>query len=61
MSQSRRLETCRCGPAGLGRGRGTQGAKAMFTGIITDIGTIAELEDRGDLRARIRAAAAELM
>ena len=26
----------------------------MFTGIITDIGTIAELEDRGDLRARIR-------
>ena len=26
----------------------------MFTGIITDIGTIAELEMRGDLRARIR-------
>ncbi len=25
----------------------------MFTGIITDIGTIAELEQRGDLRARI--------
>ena len=26
----------------------------MFTGIITDIGHIAALEDRGDLRARIR-------
>ncbi len=26
----------------------------MFTGIITDIGTIEALEDRGDLRARIR-------
>lgn len=26
----------------------------MFTGIITDIGTIDELEHRGDLRARIR-------
>lgn len=26
----------------------------MFTGIVTDIGVIAELEDRGDLRARIR-------
>lgn len=26
----------------------------MFTGIITDIGEIAELEQRGDLRARIR-------
>lgn len=25
----------------------------MFTGIITDIGTVAELEKRGDLRARI--------
>ncbi|MGB1179285.1 MAG: riboflavin synthase, partial [Lentibacter algarum] len=25
----------------------------MFTGIITDIGTILELEQRGDLRARI--------
>ena len=25
----------------------------MFTGIITDIGTVAELEQRGDLRARI--------
>ena len=25
----------------------------MFTGIITDIGTILELEKRGDLRARI--------
>lgn len=25
----------------------------MFTGIVTDIGTIAELEQRGDLRARI--------
>ncbi len=26
----------------------------MFTGIITDIGTIEQIEDRGDLRARIR-------
>jgi len=26
----------------------------MFTGIITDIGTIAHVEQRGDLRARIR-------
>lgn len=26
----------------------------MFTGIITDIGTIAKLEQKGDLRARIR-------
>ena len=26
----------------------------MFTGIITDIGTVAELEHQGDLRARIR-------
>jgi len=26
----------------------------MFTGIITDIGTIADLENRGDLRARIK-------
>lgn len=25
----------------------------MFTGIITDVGTVAELEQRGDLRARI--------
>ncbi|MEM6408396.1 MAG: riboflavin synthase, partial [Pseudomonadota bacterium] len=25
----------------------------MFTGIITDIGRISELEQRGDLRARI--------
>ncbi len=28
----------------------------MFTGIITDIGTIAELEQQGDLRARINTA-----
>jgi riboflavin synthase len=28
----------------------------VFTGIITDIGTIEALEDRGDLRARIRSA-----
>ena len=28
----------------------------MFTGIITDIGTIADLEQRGDLRARIACA-----
>jgi len=26
----------------------------MFTGIVTDIGTVVELEQRGDLRARIR-------
>ncbi len=26
----------------------------MFTGIITDVGTVAELEQQGDLRARIR-------
>ena len=26
----------------------------MFTGIITDIGEIVELEQRGDLRARIK-------
>ncbi|WP_171210140.1 MULTISPECIES: riboflavin synthase [unclassified Ruegeria] len=26
----------------------------MFTGIVTDIGTIAELDQQGDLRARIR-------
>jgi riboflavin synthase len=26
----------------------------MFTGIVTDIGTVEHLEDRGDLRARIR-------
>ena len=29
----------------------------MFTGIVTDIGTIERLEDRGDLRVRIRCAA----
>ena len=28
----------------------------MFTGIITDVGTIIELEQQGDLRARIRTA-----
>ncbi|MCV6585522.1 MAG: riboflavin synthase [Marinibacterium sp.] len=28
----------------------------MFTGIITDIGTVIELEQKGDLRARIRTA-----
>lgn len=28
----------------------------MFTGIITDVGTIVELEQQGDLRARIRSA-----
>ena len=28
----------------------------MFTGIITDIGRVAELEQRGDLRARIETA-----
>lgn len=28
----------------------------MFTGIITDVGTIAELEQQGDLRARIKTA-----
>ena len=28
----------------------------MFTGIVTDIGTVVELEQRGDLRARIRTA-----
>jgi riboflavin synthase len=26
----------------------------MFTGIVTDVGTVLRLEDRGDLRARIR-------
>ena len=26
----------------------------MFTGIITDIGTVTELDQQGDLRARIR-------
>ncbi len=26
----------------------------MFTGIVTDVGTVVSLEDRGDLRARIR-------
>lgn len=28
----------------------------MFTGIITDVGTVSELEQRGDLRARIETA-----
>jgi riboflavin synthase len=28
----------------------------MFTGIVTDIGTVDRLEDRGDLRVRIRSA-----
>jgi riboflavin synthase len=28
----------------------------MFTGIVTDVGTIETVEDRGDLRARIRCA-----
>mgnify|MGYP001628252191 FL=1 len=28
----------------------------MFTGIITDVGTVIELEQQGDLRARIRTA-----
>ncbi|MGV6805124.1 MAG: riboflavin synthase [Ruegeria sp.] len=28
----------------------------MFTGIVTDIGTVVELEQRGDLRARIQTA-----
>jgi riboflavin synthase len=28
----------------------------MFTGIVSDVGTIERLEDRGDLRARIRCA-----
>jgi riboflavin synthase len=31
-------------------------ASGMFTGIVTDMGTIERLEDRGDLRARIRSA-----
>jgi riboflavin synthase len=31
-------------------------ARGMFTGIVSDVGTIARLEDRGDLRARIRCA-----
>ena len=26
----------------------------MFTGIVTDIGTVTEVEQRGDLRARIQ-------
>ena len=26
----------------------------MFTGIVTDIGTVCELDHQGDLRARIR-------
>jgi riboflavin synthase len=30
----------------------------MFTGIVTDIGAVERLEDRGDLRARIRCASA---
>ena len=34
-------------------GRQAKG-QSMFTGIITDIGTITELEQAGDLRARIR-------
>jgi riboflavin synthase len=37
----------------LGEAKSTTEA-AMFTGIITDIGTITELEQAGDLRARIR-------
>ena len=28
----------------------------MFTGIVTDVGTVERLEDRGDLRVRIRSA-----
>lgn len=28
----------------------------MFTGIVTDVGTVAELEQQGDLRARIKTA-----
>jgi len=28
----------------------------MFTGIVTDVGTVEKLEDRGDLRVRIRSA-----
>src|SRR3546814_14181274 len=31
-------------------------ASRMFTGIITDVGTIDALEQRGDLRVRVRAA-----
>ena len=35
----------------------TPGSEArMFTGIVTDIGTVEQLEDRGDLRVRIRSA-----
>ena len=34
-------------------GRYTNGVKIMFTGIVTDIGKVLELEQRGDLRARI--------
>src|SRR3546814_2988197 len=31
-------------------------ASRMFTGIITDVGTIDAIEQRGDLRVRVRAA-----
>ena len=36
------------------RTRPASGGRAMFTGIVTDVGTVERLEDRGDLRARIR-------
>jgi riboflavin synthase len=38
------------------QGRTVTERATMFTGIITDVGTIAELEQQGDLRARIKTA-----
>ena len=40
----------------LAQARRSGYASGMFTGIVSDMGTIERLEDRGDLRARIRSA-----
>jgi riboflavin synthase len=42
-----------CLPAGEALGKGKAEGAKMFTGIVTDMGEILELEQRGDLRARI--------
>ena len=41
------------GPGGYVNGKAEKG-KAMFTGIVTDQGVLKDVEQRGDLRARIR-------
>ena len=53
LPKRRDRASCRAARRGLGRGR-SKAEGAMFTGIVSDVGTIDRLEDRGDLHARIR-------